>query len=67
MHFADSVTVYVRQFVEIALANLIINPTSAKVTQRFGGGNPQKTPMNAPAGGRGRLGPTATGSGGGQK
>lgn len=29
--------VYARQFVEIALANLIINPASQKVTRKFGG------------------------------
>lgn len=61
--------VYARQFVEIALANLIINPTSNKVQQKFGGG--QQKPgagqgMNKPAGGRARLGASATAPSGGR-
>lgn len=35
-----TIPVYARQFVEIALANLIINPTSNKVQQKFSGSKP---------------------------
>lgn len=58
---------YARQFVEIALANLIINPTSNKVQQKFNGQKPGAGQgMNKPAGGRARLGASANAVGGGR-
>lgn len=49
-------TAFVRQFAEILLANLIINPASAKITSKFGGGGGGGG-GSAPAGGnKGRSG-----------
>lgn len=46
-------TAFVRQFAEILLANLVINPASAKITSKLGGGGGG----GAPAGGnKGRSG-----------
>ncbi|CAN8104499.1 unnamed protein product [Discula destructiva] len=57
-------TMFARQFVEIALANLIINPTSNKMQQKFSGKKAAEggggQGANAPAGGRARLGASAT-------
>lgn len=42
-------TMFMRQFVEIILANAIVNPVSNKVTTKFGGGGPAKGGASAGA------------------